>query len=285
MSMFRCSCLVALLALPVAAQPPQGGRPTGRAPAARQDGSAEQMFFRAFYLARGERRYQQALELYRRFLAAAPDHRYARRAATEALSLLNRLGRHDEATKFRQKYAGLLGPRAGDRRVADRPRRPGGRGGKAGDRRRPPGAGRPEGADPELARRLEELRKRLAQAEKEGDQETAARLRRQIARAERAMRGGGAGRPQRGRGFGGRGGGFRMNLAEMTDEQAEQFLERMGRFTDRMAQRLEDDGETERAKELKANWEKIRKLVGEGKKAEAQKVLEELRRQMFRRRR
>lgn len=272
MSMLHCSSLAVLLAFPLSAQrdaPARAERPE-------QDRVAAPVnaFYRAFYLSRGERRYDQALTLYRRFLAAAPGHRYAGRAATEALSLLHRLGKHEEADKFRAKYAALL------------ERAPTGRPAGRGDRPRR-GDGRAAGGNAELRERLAELRKRLEQARKDGDEETVARLRRQIARAERSLRGEGRGGQRGGKGRAGRRGrgGFRMNLVEMNDEQIERFLERMGGFTERMLERLEEAGRGDDAKKLGEQWAKVKKLLADGKKEEAQKVLADLRGKLFRRRR
>ena len=99
--MLRIACAVSLLVFPVF------GQKDAAASKARQDGSAaDSLFYRAFFLERGERRYQEAIDLYRKFLAAAPEHRFASRAADAALNLLNRVGQQDDAEKFRQEHAG-----------------------------------------------------------------------------------------------------------------------------------------------------------------------------------
>lgn len=65
-------------------------------------------FYEAFYLDRGEQRAEPALELYLRFLQAAPRHRLAGHAARFAIRLLRRLDRQDEAERLARRYAAVL---------------------------------------------------------------------------------------------------------------------------------------------------------------------------------
>lgn len=65
-------------------------------------------FYRAFYLERGEQRHQEAVGLYKKFLASAPNHRYSGKAADSLVKLLNRLGKVEEAQAASEKYAAVL---------------------------------------------------------------------------------------------------------------------------------------------------------------------------------
>ena len=75
--MFRHLTALSVLVLPLCAQ---------QANTKAADDSA-QLFYRAFFLERGERRFDEAVELYTQFVAAAPDHRYAGRARKSAVQL------------------------------------------------------------------------------------------------------------------------------------------------------------------------------------------------------
>lgn len=63
----------------------------------------------------------------------------------------------------------------------------------------------------------------------------------------------------------------------MTKEEAVESVENMGRFLDRMLERLDEDA----AKKLESTYKKLKELVNAGKLEEAQKVRSE----MFQRRR
>ena len=82
--------LVLALALPLAAQ-----ERVVEANVKGQD--VANTFYRAFYLERGEQRHQEAIDLYKQFLAAAPNNRYSGKAADSLVKLLNRVGKVEEA--------------------------------------------------------------------------------------------------------------------------------------------------------------------------------------------
>jgi len=82
------------LALPLCAQAPSA--------------EAENMFYKAFYLEKGARDYSGAMDLYTKFLTAAPDHKLAPTAARMQFDLLNRTGRTKERDEFQLKYKDLL---------------------------------------------------------------------------------------------------------------------------------------------------------------------------------
>ena len=92
--------------------------------------AADSTFYKAFYLEKGARDFAGAMELYSKFLAAAPDNKLAKVAARQQFSLLNKTGKTKERDAFREKYSALLGA------AADRPDRPdrGSDGGGRGDR-------------------------------------------------------------------------------------------------------------------------------------------------------
>ena len=80
----------------------------GRAPAIAEQAKAVEMFYRAFYLDRGEGQRAQAHKLYVQSLELAPSHPHASDAARYALNLLRQLRRTADAARFSKKYAKLL---------------------------------------------------------------------------------------------------------------------------------------------------------------------------------
>jgi tetratricopeptide (TPR) repeat protein len=269
----------------------------------------ENTFYRAFYLSRGERRYEEALELYRKFLAAAPDHKLVGKAASEAVIILQRSGRADEAQALRDKYASVLGAETdavgrdtpgpdapadagggGDRRRGDRGPGFGGGdrpGGDAGPARRPLS----DEDKQALQERLDELASQAAQAEQAGDDRTAERLRRQMGRLQRQLEGdadagqgrnpaaGGRGGPGGGRGFGG------AVFAEMDDAQIAAWVERFDTFLPNMVDRRRERGDDDGADRLEKQWTELKGLLTAGKKDEAQKAYDAMMEAMPRRRR
>jgi TolA-binding protein len=268
---FRAFVFAAGLVLPAAAQEKE------KVPAA----EAEVLFLRAFYLDKGERRFDEAVELYRKFLDAAPDHRYAAPAARNAFGLLNRTGKVEEANKLREAHAKLLDrvpvadrePGAGAQAGAGD--RPGARGGGAGAE---PAAGQADARREQMAQRLADLKERLETARNEGDEQQVERLTAQIKRLEEAIAGGGAGRgPGAGRGAGGgRGGQPQKPLTEMSAEELASFQERMKPLVERMVARLRENGDDAGADKLNASYEKAIGLIKEGKLEEAEKIRAEL---------
>lgn len=241
------------LALPLMAQDPS---PT--------TSPAEAMFYKAFYLEKGQLDYAGAMVLYEQFLAAAPDHALAAQAAKQQYQLLDKTGKTKERDAFKAKYGKLIG----DLTLAgDRPARPG-----------PEGAGPGRGAGrPDPAARLAELDKQLAAAKEAGDEAKVKELEQQIARVKQM----GA----RAGGQGGRGGLFSdKKLADMTPEELTQFkdgLTRMEGMLDRMRERMGD----EQADKLEANLTELKKGLEANKLDDAQKALDALREAMPRRQR
>ena len=240
-------------------------------PLAAQDSTpspTEALFYKAFYLEKGQMDYAGAMVLYDQFLAEAPEHALAQKAAERQFDLLDRTGKTKERDAFRAKYQKLLG----DRAVAgERPARPGaegaGRGAEGGR-----GAGRP---DP--AARMAELEKQLAEAKEEGDTERIAQLEQQLQRLRQAG--------ERGRGPGGRPGLFGdKKLADMSEDELGQFKEglaRMEPMLERMRERLGD----EQADKLDTNLGALKKALEADDLAGAQKALDTLREAMPRRQR
>lgn len=271
---------------------------------AQAEGPHDLLFYKAFYLYRGANRFNEAIELFRKFLEKAPDSPLAPVAARNTLNLLYRTNRVDEANEFRERYEKLLarGPRRargdrarrdregrGDRPRVDRPR--------AGGRARPPRArrGDPAGRLQMIERRLAQLERNLKKAREEGSEEEVERLERRLENLKRAYEeikrriaeGGpmpeGRRRPREGRGPAGRGRfGRRMRpLTEMSKDELQEHVERMGQMIERFAARLEDMGQEERAEQLVKSFKKYKSLIEAGKLEEAM----ELRRTMFGRRR
>ncbi|MCC6670698.1 MAG: hypothetical protein IT458_06540 [Planctomycetes bacterium] len=149
--MSRLLTALTILALPLAAQEADAPKPMkAPAPAAQVQASAEaeNLLFRAFWLDRSERRAPEAIELYKKFLEQAPNHRHASTAAGYTLNLLNRTGKTEDAEAFKTKYAALLKNVEARPGVADagegRPQ-PEGRPGAGGRGEGRGGEGRPQG--------------------------------------------------------------------------------------------------------------------------------------------
>lgn len=270
----RILTVAAALALPVLAQDP---RPASAPAVQAVSAETENMFYRAFYLERGEKRGAEALPLYEKFLAAAPNHRFAKKAAESCIAILNQDGKIEEADKVREKYAAILRRPAAAEGAAEAPAAPE----RPGRGQRGEGApGRGQMTPEARAERVAELKKQLEEAKAAGNDEQVARLERMIQMME-SGRGGAGGQGGRG----GRGMGIfgDTKLADMTDEQLGQFksgLDQMSGFIDRMR----DNGQAERADQLEKSISQIKKHLEEGKKDEAQKIVDEMRAQMRNRR-
>lgn len=234
---------------------------------------AEVMFYKAYWLEKGQNDFAGAMVLYEQFLQAAPEHKLATDAAKQQFNLLSRTGKTKERDAFKEKYGKLLGalataPAEGDRGVragAPRDDRP------AGDR---PAAGRPE-----PAARIAELEKQLAKAKEEGNTEEQKRLEQQLER----MRQAGRGQP----GQGGRRGGLMgalagdKKIADMTDEELTRLKEGLaqaGGMIEMMRER-----NPEQADKLEAGVGSLQKALEANDKAAAQKALDALREAMPRR--
>src|SRR5688572_16684971 len=170
--MTRTLAVLTMLVLPLAAQEAKSATTS----------DPETLFFKAFYLEKGERQNKQALELYQQFLAANPSHKYSKKAAQNAYGLFPQLGQMEEGEKFKAKYSELLkdasdaaAPRAGEGRPGEG--RPGG--GAQGER--------PRGG------RLQGLRDELEKAKAAGDDAKVKELEEQIKQAEAARPAGGPG--------------------------------------------------------------------------------------------
>lgn len=247
------SALLAL-ALPLVAQDPNPvASPT------------EAIFYKAFYLEKGQLDYAGAMVLYDQFLAKAPEHALAAQAAKQQYLLLDKTGKTKERDAFKAKYEKLIGDVA---IAGDRPARPG-----------PEGAGRGAGPGrPDPAARMAELEKQLAEAKASGDDAKVKELEAQIARLKQM-----GDRPRAG-GPGGRGGIFSdKKLAEMSPEELTQFkdgLDRMEGMLDRMRERIGD----EQADKLEASLGDLKKGLEANKLEDAQKALDAIRAAMPQRR-
>jgi hypothetical protein len=243
----RFAALLLALALPIAAQEPAAS-PT------------EAIFYKAFYLEKGQMDYAGAMVLYDQFLAAAPEHALAAKAAQQQYMLLDKTGKTKERDAFRAKYGKLIGDVA---LLGDRPARPGADGAGPGARRGD-GPGRP---DP--AARMAELEQQLADAKAAGDDDKVKELEQQIARMKQM------GDRARGQG-GGRGVLFGdKKLADMSADELKQVKDGIGMMegrVDRMRERMGDEA----ADKLQANIDSLKKALDANKLEDAQKVLDEM---------
>jgi soluble cytochrome b562 len=249
---FRFASVLLALALPLTAQ--------DTSPSA-----AEAVFYKAFYLEKGQLDYAGAMVLYEQFLVQAPDHTLAAQAAKQQYLLLDKTGKVKERDAFKAKYGKLIGDISV---AADGAARPDGQPRRGDDQGQGRGAGRP---DP--AARIAELEKQLAAAKEAGDDERVKELEQQIARAKQMG--------ERGRGAGMLGD---KKLAEMSAEELKQFrsgLDRMETMIDRMRERAGD----EQADKMQAQLDTLRKHLDANQLDEAQKALDAIRDAMPRRQR
>ena len=243
------STLLALM-LPLAAQEPAA--------------NTEAIFYKAFYLEKGQKDFANAMVLYQQFLDLAPDHKLAKEAAVQQYGLLGTTGKTKERDAFKAKYEKLLGnaapvPAAGDR--------PAGGGGDA-PRGRGEGQGRPGAGD--MQARMAELEKQLAKAKEEGNTEEAKKLEEQITRMKQMAQRGGAG---------GQGRPAMLptkKLADMTAEEMTAFKGSLPQMADRIERMKERIGE-EQAKKASTSLDAIKKALDANKLDDAQKALDELR--------
>jgi tetratricopeptide (TPR) repeat protein len=263
----RLASALLALSLPLFAQDPAAA-------------TADTMFYKAFYLEKGQRDFEGAMQLYQKFLEAAPEHKLAAEAAKQQFGLLDRTGKTKERDAFKAKYEKLLGniaavpPAAGGAAGGDAPR---------GDRGQGGGAGR---MDP--AARMAELEKQLEKAKADGDAEAQKRLEQQI---ERMKQGGGRG--PGGPGQGGPGGGMRGGLmgmlrgqkkiAEMSDEEITQLKDGIGQASGMIDMMRERN--PEQADKLEKGVAELKKALDAGNKEDAQKAMDALREAMPQRRR
>ena len=272
----RIASLLLALALPLAAQEPVAAE-------------TEAMFYKAFYLEKGQRDFAGAMTLYEQFLAKAPEHKLAGEAAKQQFNLLNATGKTKQRDASKPKYEKLLG------NVANAPVAAGGTGdarpgrGDAGEGRGE-GGGRPGagagGGRPDMAARVAELEKSLEKAKADGNAEEVKRLEQQLERAKQGGRGpGGAG------GLGGAGGrrgglmgllGNNKKVAEMTAEELTQLKEGLGGAS-RMIDMMKQNGQEEAAGKLETNIESLKKALEANKMDDAQKAVDAIREAMPRR--
>ncbi|MBL8752930.1 MAG: hypothetical protein JNK15_06470 [Planctomycetes bacterium] len=260
----RFASALLALALPLCAQDPTATDPT------------ESVFYKAFYLEKGQRDFVGAMALYEQFLNKAPEHKLAAEAAKQQFQLLDRTGKTKERDAFKAKYEKLLGniaaaPASGGAGAGgDRPAR-----GEGGER-----PARGEGAGPGAGRmdpaaRIAELEKQLEKAKADGKEEDVKRLTAQI---ERAKAGGGRGPGGQG-GQGGRRGGLMSllgpdakKIADMSDEELGTLKEALGN-SGRMVEMVRSQ-DPDRADKLEKGVADLTKALEAGNKEEAQKVIE-----------
>lgn len=256
-------------------------------PALAQDpAAAETTFYKAYYLEKGERDFAQAMALYDKFLAAAPEHKLAKVAAQQQLGLLQKTGKSKEAEAFAAKWEKVIGRTGAP--VAEGGDKPAAEGGARGGEARAEGGADAAPARARMAERLTQLKEELAKAKESGDEAKAKQLEDQIKRMETAGAQGGRGQAgQGGQGGQGRRGGFGQpvkKFAEMSKDEMDQFktqrLEQMSRMIDMVRQRQGDDA----AKKIEDSVAEVKKALDAGKIEDAQKAWDKLQENMPRRR-
>jgi len=242
---------------------------------------AENMFYRAFYLHRGERRLGAAVELYQKFLQTAPHSRFAPRALRDAVALLQQAGKKDAAAELQAKYGSkdaAASRESGDKkdRAADRPARadaPAGEARKLTDDEKS-----------QMRDRIAGLKERLANAEAAGEADAVERLKRQLERAQRQLESGVMrGREDR-RNRGGRRERMAMKFSEMSDAEIKERLQRIESFRGRMIERLRASDGDEVADKMEKQWKEMKKALADGKKEKAQEIFNEMMQSVRRRR-
>ena len=103
----RIASTLLALALPLVAQEPAS--------------QVEAVFYKAYYLEKGQRDFAGAMSLYTQFLEKAPKHALAKEAAKQQFRLLDRTGKTKERDAFQAKYKDLVGDLAAG---STRPARP-----------------------------------------------------------------------------------------------------------------------------------------------------------------
>lgn len=258
----RIASILLALALPLIAQ--DGGN--SAAP------DAETMFYKAFYLEKGQRDFAGAMALYEQFLAKAPEHKLAGEAARQQFRLLDATGKTKERDAFKAKYEKLLGnvaAAAPTPAVQERPAR--GEGGERPAR----GEGGAQGGRPDMAARMAELEKKLADAKAAGNADEVKNLEQQIERMK-SMGNRGQGGPGGGRGRGGLMGALMGGkpVAEMSDEELGQLksgIEQSSQMIEMMRER-----NPEQADKLEKGVAELKKALDAGDKAGAQTALDAL---------
>lgn len=264
----RIASLLLALALPLAAQEPVAAE-------------TEAMFYKAFYLEKGQRDFAGAMALYEQFLAKAPEHKLAAEAAKQQYRLLDSTGKTKERDAFKAKYEKLLGniataPAAGGA-PGERPARGAGDAPR-GDR---PGAGAGgfggPGGRPDQAARIAELEKQLEKAKADGNAEEVKRLEQQLERARQGGRGPGG--PGGQAGAGGRRGGLMglmgKKITEMSDEEIKQLKDAVAQPSP-MIERMRERNPEQAEKYEKAVAD-LKKALDAGNKEDAQKAADALR--------
>ena len=104
----RIATTLLALALPLVAQDPASAQ-------------VEAVFYKAYYLEKGQRDFAGAMALYQQFLEKAPTHKLAKEAAKQQFRLLDRTGKTKERDAFQAKYKDLIGSLASG---GTRPARP-----------------------------------------------------------------------------------------------------------------------------------------------------------------
>lgn len=261
----RFASVLLALALPLCAQEPTAAE-------------TEAMFYKAFYLEKGQRDFAGAMDLYTKFLAKAPEHKLAAEAAKQQFQLLDRTGKTKERDEFKAKYEKLLGnianaPAAG---AGDAAGRGAGGAGPEGGRGERPAAG----ARPDMAARLAELEKALEKAKADGNAEEQKRIEQQIERAKAGGRGGPGGA---GAGRGGAMGALmgQKKIADMSDDEIKQLKEGLGTAST-MVERMRERS-PEAADKVEAGVANLKKALDANNKEEAQKALDAIREAMPRR--
>ncbi|MGC6487223.1 MAG: hypothetical protein ACON4Z_06240, partial [Planctomycetota bacterium] len=122
MMKIRIASTLLALALPLVAQEPAS--------------QVEAVFYKAYYLEKGQRDFAGAMALYTQFLDKAPTHALAKEAARQQFRLLDRTGKTKERDAFQAKYKDLIGSLTAGQTRAARPER-----GQGGDRPQRPERG------------------------------------------------------------------------------------------------------------------------------------------------
>jgi len=247
---------------------------------AKEAGPSAGLFYKAFYLETGARKFDEAIKVYHSYLAAAPKGHFSPRSAYSLRQLLNRVGREDEANEVGEKFKDVIALRPRGRRSA------GGRGSMGGQGRR----GNNQGDRPDytaelakLTKDLEATTKSLEGAMANNDQTQIQNLQKkmdklasQIKNVQRRME---RGNRQGGNRQGGRR-GFGTPLADMSKEELDTMLERTESMIERFGQMLEPEA----AADMEKKFGEFKKLIKAGKIEEAQKMRTEMFQGMRRRR-
>ena len=223
------------------------------------------LFFKAFYFEVGENNIEKAISLYKEFLEKTKGKsKFVWKAAERLSGLLERQGKSEEAKQIREKY------------LKPRPKKA----------KRKGGVNRDQWIK-RMEKQIKTLEARKEKLEEEGgNDELIERLEKRINFMKRMLERVKAGempppmgRMGRVRGMRGR----RFRFSKMPEQQREQALDRLLERARRMAEKIRENGDEERAEKLLKACSDVEKAAQEGEWEKVDKIIGNIFQKLFRR--